>query len=114
MNQAQQMKRAAQQYDRRILVLENCIHWIRQQETRDAALMHRTLVRQWEDMKHQRRTLFLLVDTLQCICDKYGRTEQRILDSQEIYREITGVISAVDLISIREQLQDLFGIVEIR
>lgn len=80
---AEILNREAVHYDHRFRALEESISWVRRQEFNEANEIHRVLMREYDELRQQKKAMMLLAEAILRICDKYDKTEQKIVDSGE-------------------------------
>lgn len=105
--QAEELNRTALQYDHRFAVLEECSSWLRRQEYDETNSIYRVLVREQEKMQQQKRELLLLAEGLRRISDRYDRTEERIMENEEMFTKTPQNIQWMDVGGLRDRLSEL-------
>lgn len=102
--QTEVLERQAGNYDSLITSLEEIANWMKRQQFKDVEQFQRTLTVQKDELELQRREMFLLVGSLERICDKCETTEQKISDYREMESDSSGRIESVDVSKIRDMV----------
>ena len=105
--QADMLHFRARRLNYQLKYLESIMLWMKRQEFSEAHEVYHSMIRQYEALGKQKQELLLLEEALRRVCDKYDRTEQRIIESEEKCLKIRGYVNIISLSRIREQLREL-------
>ncbi|MCD7884783.1 MAG: hypothetical protein LUI87_13930 [Lachnospiraceae bacterium] len=76
-------KNEAANLGRRLLQMQDTISWIRRQEFSEALELRHALEKEYEEIEAQRKDLLQLSEALTRICDKYEKTEEKVVGAQD-------------------------------
>ncbi|MCD8103782.1 MAG: hypothetical protein LUF35_01965 [Lachnospiraceae bacterium] len=92
---------------KRLLGIQDTISWIRRQDFPEAGELRRALEKEYGELEKQKKDMLRLSEALTRISDKYEKTEEKIVMSQNLRTRILAVSDASFLVTLQPLISQI-------